>query len=127
MFTERDWILRVAKELAAFIARALKLGEAQKNDEALELLQGACTGLFGMEFRILSMVDAKSAVDLLGEPARGLAFAELLEAMAKVEIDPLRREARLRHALSIVDEVRARAPKHADAAAQGERLERALR
>jgi hypothetical protein len=126
MISERDWILRMAKQLADFLARALKLGQQRRGEEAQSLLQGACTELFGVEYRILSMVDARSAVELLGDPARGLAFAQLIEAMAGLEVDPLRREARLRHALELVHEVRARASGSAEAAAAEARLHEAL-
>lgn len=126
MFSERDWILRMAKQLAFFIARALKLGQERKHEEAIESLQGACVELFGIEFRVLAMVDARSAVELLGEPARALAFAELLEALGAVEADAARREGHLWHALEIVDQVRARSPQHPEAADLEARLRLAL-
>lgn len=122
MIRERDWILRVAKQLAELIARAMRLGQERREGEGQAILQGACGELFGVEYRILSMVDGASAVDLLGEPSRGLAFAQLLEAMAKLEHEPLRREARLRHALEVVQAVRAKAPASTEASSLEARL-----
>jgi hypothetical protein len=97
MLTERDWVMRTVKQLAEFIARALKLAREEKRDQAIALLQGACVDLFGIEYRVLSMVDAKSAIELLGSPARVKAFIELVETMAEAENDALRKEARREH------------------------------
>lgn len=71
-------------------------------------------------------MEVRSVVKLLGDPGRGLAFAQLLEAMGEVQADAARREARLRHALEVVEAVRARSPRHAEAAALEARLRRAL-
>lgn len=106
MLTERDWVMRLVQQLAQFIARALKLADASKRDEAIELLREGCAGQLGMEYDVLAMLDAPAAVDLLGDAQRARAFADLLDAMAEVERrggDALRAEVRQRHA----DEVRA--------------------
>ena len=115
MFRERDWILRVTKEIAEFIARALKLIAADKRVEAIEVLEGACAGALGIEYSTLAFIDARSAVDLLGEPLRVLAFARLLEAMGEVEHrggDPIRAEVRWRHALELLAVLLERKPDH---------------
>jgi hypothetical protein len=98
MLSQRDWVMRAVKQLADFIARALKLAREDKHEQAIELLQGACVELFGVEYRVLSMVDARSALDLLGSAPRAQAFIDLVEAMAQAEVEPLRREARQQHA-----------------------------
>lgn len=106
MLTERDWVMRLVQQVAQFIARALKLADASKRDEAIELLREGCAGQLGMEYDVLAMLDAPAAVDLLGDAQRARAFADLLDAMAEVERrcgDALRAEVRQRHA----DEVRA--------------------
>jgi hypothetical protein len=117
MLTDRDWLMRAVKQLADAIARALKLTREDKHQQAIELLQGACTELFGIEYRVLSMVDAASAVELLGDPGRGVAFARLLEAMAQAEPEPTRREARLAHLKEVAAVLAGRFPKHAEVAA----------
>lgn len=116
MLTERDWVMRVVQQLAQFIARALKLADASKREEALEVLREGCAGQLGMEYDVLAMLDAAAAVDLLADPSRAVAFAQLVEAMAEVEArcrEPVRAEARRRHADELADEIARRWPGHA--------------
>lgn len=126
MYTERDWILRAAKALAVAIARAFKLGAQARPVEARRVLESACEEVLGVELRILSMLDATAAVDLLATTERGLAYATLLEAAASLEDDSARRALGLRHALAVVAEVRRRAPRHRDALALEARLHGSL-
>lgn len=87
MLFERDWLLRILKQLVELIVRALKLAGAKKYDEALEILQSAPGTLLGIEYRILAMIDAASAVDLLGNVHRATVFVKLVGAMADAEAD----------------------------------------
>ncbi|MEW5741454.1 MAG: hypothetical protein AB1938_21210 [Myxococcota bacterium] len=117
MLTERDWVMRLVKQLADFIARALKLASEQRREEALEVLRQTCSTQLGMEYEVLSMLDAAAAVDLLGEPSRALAFVQLVDAMAEVEQrcnEPLRAEARRRHADELCAAIVQRWPRHAE-------------
>jgi hypothetical protein len=117
MLTERDWVMRLVKQLADFIARALELASESKREEALEVLRQTCSTQLGMEYAVLSMLDAAAAVDLLGEPSRALAFAQLVDAMAEVEKwcqEPVREEARRRHADELLAAIVTRWPKHAE-------------
>lgn len=126
MLNERDWVMRVVKQLAELIARALKLGDEKKRDEAIEVLQSACGSVLGMEYRVLAMLDAHAAVDLLGTAERAMAFAQLLEAMGDVELssaEALRAQVRFQHALELVREVCRRWPQDAGAKAALARLE----
>jgi hypothetical protein len=104
MLSERDYVLRLAKQLAEAVARALKLSREAKPGEAASSLVEACSSTLGIEHRVLSMLDARSAVELLGEPERVAAYVQLVEAMADVEGKPA---LRLR-ALELCDEGLAR-------------------
>lgn len=105
MLGERDYVMRLVKQLAEFIARVLKVASTQQADEALSTLRAACGQALGMEYEVLSMLDARSAVELLGEPARVLAFIQLVEAMGDVDAktEPMRALTRYRHALELAD------------------------
>ena len=106
MLEERDYVMRLVKQLAEFIARALKLASAAKPEEALSTLQAACGEALGMEYEVLSMLDAKTAVELLGEAPRVLAFIRLVEAMGDVDArvgEPLRALTRYQHALELAE------------------------
>jgi hypothetical protein len=117
MLTDRDWVMRAVKQLADVIARALKLTREDKHRPAIELLQGACVELFGIEYRVLSMVDAATAVELLGDAPRGLAFASLVRAMWQTEPDPLRKEARRAQLDELAGALARRFPANAEVAA----------
>lgn len=80
---ERDFIMRLVKQMAELLARALKLKAAKKDDEAAEVLESGCLSLLGIDWKTLAWVDSASAAQLLKEPARIRAFAELLETRAK--------------------------------------------
>jgi hypothetical protein len=124
MLSERDWVMRLVKQLADFVARALKLAAQDRAPEAVELLRSASTQLLGMELQVLQRVDTANAVELLGTPDRGLTLARLLEALAEVEAraDPVRGARTRAHALEVAQAVLARSPRHADAAALVARL-----
>jgi hypothetical protein len=85
MITERDWLMRLAKQLALFIARALKLADESKREEALATLREGFASATGMELDVLAMLDAASAVELLADPTRAQALVGAVEAMAEVE------------------------------------------
>lgn len=120
MLTERDWVMRLVRQLADFIARALKLASESRREEALELLRQTCSSELGMEYEVLAMLDAAAAVELLGHASRALAFAQLVEAMAEVETrsgEPLRAEGRRRHADELLAAILKRWPRHPEAVA----------
>ena len=125
MLSRRDWVMRQVKQLADFIARALKLAGEQRRPEAVAVLRSASLDLLGIELAALEWVDAAGAVDLLGAPERCLTFARLLEALAEVE-GPQAGRPRRAHALEVVDELRRRSPDHAEAGALQLRLTASL-
>lgn len=107
--------MRLVKQLAEAIARALKLASTAKHEEALATLRAACGQALGMEYEVLSMLDAKSAVELLGQPERVLAFIQLVEAMGDVDSragESLRALTRYQHALELAEELGDEALRH---------------
>ena len=79
---ERDFIIRLVKQLAELLARAMKLKSAKKDDEAAEVIESGCLSLLGIDWKTLAWVDSASAAQLLKDPARIRAFAALLEQRA---------------------------------------------
>lgn len=118
---DRDWIVRLTKEIARVLAAALRLNQQKQHDAAVQELEGACGPLLGIDFRTLAYVDAASAASLLGDAARIEAFASLLEALAQTHAasgDLARAASRRQHTLELSLEVLARAPAHAAALAR---------
>lgn len=114
MLVQRDWLARLIKQLAEFIARALKLVAAGKRDDGLKLLESACGELLGVEYRVLNMLDAKSAVELLYDPAKAMVFVRLLDAMAKIDT-PEAAAARTGRAIDLLHELLKHAPNNLEA------------
>ena len=85
MLSRSDYVMRLVKQLAEVVARLLKLRAAGREEDAKQALSDACAELFGIEHRVLNMLDAKSAAALLGDQARVDAYAQLLEAMGDSE------------------------------------------
>src|SRR4051812_18237910 len=81
---ERDFIERMIRQLAEALARALGLRRREQYDEAVQELHGAYPGLFGLEAGPLLMLDSTSAAELLGDPWRIRAFAQLLDEEAQL-------------------------------------------
>lgn len=106
MLGERDYVMRLVKQLAELLARALKLANEAKPDEALAVLRAACGQSLGMEYEVLSMLDAKSAVERLGDRSRVAAFIQLIDAMGDVDMranEVLRAQTRYQHALELAE------------------------
>lgn len=80
MFSRSDYVMRLVKQLAEVLARAMKLKVADER-KSKEVLKNACGELLGIEFSVLDMLDAKSAVELLGEKPRVVAYLQLVEAL----------------------------------------------
>ncbi len=77
-------MLRSIKQFVELLARALKLGSAQKKDEAMRVLEAGCLSILGITYRELTFVDSASAANLLGTPHKILLFAKLLDGMRQV-------------------------------------------
>jgi hypothetical protein len=122
---ERDFVMRIVKQLAELLARALKLKREQRYDEAAQTLEGGCADLLGLDFAALALVDSASCAQLLGEPLRIRTFAALLEELAEVhrlDGDEAKARARSRHAFEMYCEVLARKSDDAESLAGLERL-----
>ena len=86
MVIKKDYVERMIEQLAAAIARLLKLREAGHHGEALAVVRTACEEAFGLEYGMLVGVDAASAASLLGTPTKVKRFAELVRAEAAGEV-----------------------------------------
>lgn len=125
MLVERDFVMRLIKQLVELIARVLNLAKAKKADEAQAVLEAGCLSLLGMDFHTLALVDSASAADLLQQPYRVVAFARLLGAQAEIErargAEDLA-HSHDQHALELVLEALRRSPSHAEALSLGREL-----
>lgn len=81
MLSRSDSLMRLVKQLAEAIARAMKLRVAGDDVKSKQVLKDAAGELLGIEHRVLELHDAKSAVELLGDKARVDAYVQLVEAM----------------------------------------------
>ena len=105
----KDYIERLIEQVAAALAALLKLRQEQKHDQALQLIASSSVSLLGMEYSVLTSVDAASAAQLLGHPEKIKVLAKLEEEEAEI----LRAEGnasaatdKLHHALALLDEAR---------------------
>lgn len=74
---ERDYIMRMIKQLAGVLARIIRAKEQEQYDEALQLIQEAYSELFGLDSRLAGMMDAESLALLLGNRDKIKAMARL--------------------------------------------------
>lgn len=100
MFLDHQALDRQRRRIADSLARARKHGAGGKPEVGLVLLRETCTEVLGVEFSVLSMLDVKSAVELLGSTERVVAFAQLVEAMAALESGDVARK-RYEHAFQL--------------------------
>lgn len=84
MMLDTAGLLRLRRLISDGIARALKSGTGGRHDQALKELRELCSSALGMEYGVLSMLDPKSAVDLLLTHHQVLAFVLIVEAMGEV-------------------------------------------
>lgn len=77
-----DFLMRSIERLVELIVRALKLGNPTRG---VDLLKQGCGQTLGMEFDVLAMLDARSALDLLERPERAAAFVRLLRALSELQ------------------------------------------
>jgi hypothetical protein len=118
MHLEDDYVLKQVKRLAEFLARALGLAGKNQLDEAVEVLRQASAQLLGIEFKVLTMLDARTAVELLGARPRVLAWVQILEHVTRVE-----NEARYGlQALEVLQELDSRDGPHDDSGQLAERI-----
>ena len=74
---ERDYVLRIARQMALFIARLLKLKEQNDLDAAQDLLLSAYADMFGIDRRFVGYMRPEQLAQALGRERAAL-FAELM-------------------------------------------------
>jgi hypothetical protein len=102
MFLDTQEQDRVTLRLTELCERARRSGDGGRPEEGFSLIQAACMEELEIEYRVLAMLDAVSAAQLLSETWRVLGWAQLLEAMGEIEDDALKARQHFEHALQIV-------------------------
>ena len=80
---ERDYVLRIARQMALFVARLLKLKEQGDLDAAQDLLLSAYADMFGIDRRFVGYMRPEQLVQALGSERAAL-FAELMAEEAEL-------------------------------------------
>jgi hypothetical protein len=94
---DRDYILKMIRQLAQALARIMRLRTSGELEEALLLVRTTSEGLFGPLARTLPELDAASAASLLGSRERIDAYAALTAEEAAIH--ETKREAKRARAL----------------------------
>jgi len=80
---ERDYVLRIARQMALFLARLLKLREQGDLDAAQDLLLSAYADMFGIDRRFVGYMRPEQLAQSLGRERAAL-FAELMAEEAEL-------------------------------------------
>jgi len=80
---ERDYVLRIARQMALFIARLLKLKEQNDLDAAQDLLLSAYADMFGIDRRFVGYMRPEQLAQALGRERAAL-FAALMAEEAEL-------------------------------------------
>jgi len=80
---DRDYVLRIARQMALFIARLLKLREQGDLDAAQDLLLSAYADMFGIDRRFVGYMRPEQLAQSLGRERAAL-FAELMAEEAEL-------------------------------------------
>jgi hypothetical protein len=78
MSIQKDYLQRLIEQLADALAVLLKKRRAKEHAEVRGLVGDSCRELLGMDYAVLTAVDARSAAELLGHPMRVRALAQLV-------------------------------------------------
>ncbi|XXF78274.1 hypothetical protein P2318_00520 [Myxococcaceae bacterium GXIMD 01537] len=84
MSIRKDYIERLIEQFAAALAKVLKARQERRTEDALDLIREAGRSLLGMEYGVLTMVDAASTARLLDAPERVKVLAKLVHQEAEV-------------------------------------------
>lgn len=118
---EKDFIVRLIRQLAEVLARALGLARKGQFDEAVAVLESSCPALLGMDYAPLALVDSASAAAILREPERVKTFARLLATAAEIyelKGDAPAARSKWQHALEVYFEAARLRPDDEEAAEQ---------
>ena len=74
---ERDYVLRIARQMALFLARLLKVKEKNDLDSAQDLLLSAYGDMFGIDRRFVGYMRPEQLAQALGRERSAL-FAQLM-------------------------------------------------
>jgi hypothetical protein len=80
---EQDYILRLAKQMAQLLTKALQLSRDGQHPEAQTELESASTSLLNLPLDMIERLDIDTLIPMLG-PEKCMAAAELLEARAEL-------------------------------------------
>jgi hypothetical protein len=80
---ERDYVLRIARQMALFLARLLRLKEQGELDSAQDLLLSAYADMFGIDRRFVGYMRPEQLAQTLGRE-RATLFAELMAEEAEL-------------------------------------------
>jgi hypothetical protein len=81
---DKDYIVRVVKQIGDLFARLLKLIEKREYEQAIRALHSACPGLLGLDWEPLTFSDAETAAKLLVEREKVKIFAQLVAKEAEI-------------------------------------------
>lgn len=81
---DKDYIVRVIRQIGDLFARLMKLVEKREYDQAIRVLQKACPSLLGLDYEPLTFADADAAAKLLVERDRVKIFALLVAKEAEL-------------------------------------------
>jgi hypothetical protein len=84
MSLNRDYILRIAEQLAQALASVLKLRKKGAHSAAIGEVESAAAGIAGLDFRMAASVDAATLAGHVQEPARLEALARLFQERAEI-------------------------------------------
>jgi hypothetical protein len=70
---QKDYIMRLIEQLGKFLAKARAIKNADKPQEALPILETACSTLLGTDTQLLEALPAQDIGELLGISKDGLA------------------------------------------------------
>jgi len=77
-----DFFLRQIEMIGEMISHALRLKVESRFTEGLHLLHSGLHQLFGSQTEVLEMVDAATAAQLIGDPIKIRAYADILKTRA---------------------------------------------
>ncbi len=116
----RDWLQRLIEQIAEFVAKATGYVDNRKYESAIDTVARGWDEVLGVPRELVDRVEAPTLAELLREPAKMRAGAELLTLEARAYAgkgDPLHAAVCYRRAYELYLEARAVDPTDADDAA----------